>query len=80
MYAAHAIDIAADDAKVAASIAKAKCGDTASAATGAMVQYHGGIGYTWEHDAHFYLKRSKRLEYAFGDAAQHRERIATLVL
>jgi acyl-CoA dehydrogenase len=79
-YAAYAIDVQADDAQLAASIAKAKAGDTASAATGAMVQYHGGIGYTWEHDAHFYLKRSKRLEYAYGDASQHRERIASLVL
>jgi acyl-CoA dehydrogenase len=79
-YAAHAQDVDAPDRQVAASIAKAKAGDTANAATSAMIQYHGGIGYTWEHDAHFYLKRAKRLEYAFGDAAQHRERIAGLVL
>ena len=45
-----------------------------------MIQYHGGIGYTWEHDTHFYFKRSKRLEGAYGDAAQHRERIAQLVI
>ena len=64
----------------AASVAKVKAGDTASATTGAMIQYHGGIGYTWEHDSHFYLKRSKRLEYQFGDASQHRERIAGLML
>ena len=79
-YAAHAQDVDAADKQVAASIAKAKAGDTADAATSAMIQYHGGIGYTWEHDAHFYLKRAKRLEYAYGDAAQHRERIASLVL
>jgi acyl-CoA dehydrogenase len=79
-YAAHAQDVDAPDRRVAASIAKAKAGDTADAATSAMIQYHGGIGYTWEHDAHFYLKRAKRLEYAFGDASQHRERIASLVL
>ncbi len=80
LYAAYALDSCADDRQLAASIAKAKAGDVANAAVGAMIQYHGGIGYTWEHDAHFYFKRSKRLEYAFGDAAQHRERIATLVL
>ena len=80
LYAAHAQDVDRPDKAVAASIAKAKAGDTADAATSAMIQYHGGIGYTWEHDAHFYLKRSKRLEYAFGDAAQHRERIASLAL
>jgi len=79
-YAAHAQDVDAPDRQLAASIAKAKAGDTANAATSAMIQYHGGIGYTWEHDAHFYLKRAKRLEYAFGDAAQHRERIASLAL
>src|SRR3954470_11758182 len=79
-YAAYAVDVDAPDKTLAASIAKAKAGDTASTATGAMIQYHGGIGYTWEHDAHFYLKRAKRLEYAFGDATQHRERIATLAI
>ncbi|MCW2543873.1 MAG: putative acyl-CoA dehydrogenase, partial [Frankiales bacterium] len=46
----------------------------------AMIQYHGGIGYTWEHDSHFYLKRAKRQEYAFGDASQHRERIARIAV
>jgi acyl-CoA dehydrogenase len=80
LYAAHAQDIDAPDKELAASIAKAKAGDTASSATGAMIQYHGGIGYTWEHDAHFYLKRAKRLEYAYGDASQHRERIAALAI
>jgi acyl-CoA dehydrogenase len=80
LYAAHAQDVDAPDKTLAASIAKAKAGDTASTATGAMIQYHGGIGYTWEHAAHFYLKRAKRLEYAFGDATQHRERIAALAL
>ena len=80
LYAAYALDSGADDSQLAASIAKAKAGDVANAAVGAMIQYHGGIGYTWEHHAHFLFKRSKRLEYAFGDAAQHRERIATLVV
>ena len=80
LYAAHAQDIDAPDKVLATSIAKAKAGDTASASTSAMIQYHGGIGYTWEHDSHFYLKRAKRLEYAFGDASQHRERIASIVL
>ena len=79
-YAAHAFDIEAPDRQLAASIAKAKAGDMASESTGAMIQYHGGIGYTWEHDSHFYFKRAKRLEYAFGDASQHRERIASLTL
>ncbi|MCU1586562.1 MAG: acyl-CoA dehydrogenase protein, partial [Frankiales bacterium] len=82
-YAAHAFDLVDMDTpsqQLAASIAKAKAGDVANESTGAMIQYHGGIGYTWEHDSHFYFKRAKRLEYAFGDASQHRERIASLTL
>ena len=80
LYAAHAQDVDATDRRLAASIAKAKATDAADAATSAMIQYHGGIGYTWEHDAHFSFKRCKRLQFAYGDAAQHRERIASLVL
>ena len=79
-YAAHAADIGADDRRLAASIAKAKASEVADAAVSAMIQFHGGIGYTWEHDTHFYFKRSKRLEGAYGDVAQHRERIARLVV
>ncbi|MGI8536371.1 MAG: acyl-CoA dehydrogenase family protein [Mycobacteriales bacterium] len=79
-YAAHAADVDAADRRLAASIAKSKAADVSRDATGAMIQYHGGIGYTWEHDTHFYFKRSKRLEAAYGDAVQHRERIARLVI
>ena len=79
-YAAHAIDARLPDATLAVSVAKSKASDVARDATAAMIQFHGGIGYTWEHDAHFYFKRAKRLEYAYGDAAQHRERIAGLLL
>jgi acyl-CoA dehydrogenase len=79
-YAAYAVDADRPDKTVAVSIAKSKAADTARKATSDMIQYHGGIGYTWEHDAHFYFKRAKRLEYAYGDAAQHRERIASILL
>ena len=44
------------------------------------LQIHGGVGFTWEYDVHFYLKRGKLLEYAFGDASFHRERVAHIVL
>jgi acyl-CoA dehydrogenase len=80
MYAAYALDAARDDAALAVSIAKSKAADTARRATSDMIQYHGGIGFTWEHDAHFSFKRAKRQEYAYGDAAQHRERIARLLI
>jgi alkylation response protein AidB-like acyl-CoA dehydrogenase len=78
LYAAHALDVGLPDAELAASVAKSKAGATAKQVTGAMIQFHGGIGFTWEHDAHFYFKRAKRLAAAYGDVAQHRERIAAL--
>ncbi len=80
LYAAHAADVDAADKQVAASIAKAKASDVAFEVTGAMIQYHGGIGYTWEHHAHFYFKRANRLQHTWGDASQHRERIARLLI
>jgi acyl-CoA dehydrogenase len=79
-YAAHAIDANLPDAALAVSVAKSKASDVARDVTAAMIQFHGGIGYTWEHDAHLFFKRAKRLEYAFGDSATHRERIARLVV
>lgn len=79
-YAAYALDVGAPDASAAVCIAKAKASDTGREMGSALIQYLGGIGYTWEHDAHFSFKRSKRQEYAYGDSAQHRERLAQLVL
>ena len=79
-YAAHALDAGLPDASLAVSVAKAKATDAARDTTAAMIQFHGGIGYTWEHDAHLFFKRAKRIEYQYGDAATHRERIARLVV
>ncbi len=80
LYAAHAIDTERDDWELAVSVAKAKANDAARDVTAAMIQFHGGIGYTWEHDAHFFFKRAKRQEYAYGSASEHRERIAVLTV
>ena len=80
LYAAHAVDVGADDAALAVAVAKAKAGDAAVASTGAMIQYHGGIGYTWEHEAHLFYKRAKRLAGQWGDAGAHRARIAELTI
>jgi alkylation response protein AidB-like acyl-CoA dehydrogenase len=80
LYAAHAVDVALEDADLAVAVAKAKCSDAAVAATGAMIQYHGGIGYTWEHEAHFFYKRAKRLAGIAGTADTHRARIAELTI
>jgi alkylation response protein AidB-like acyl-CoA dehydrogenase len=80
LYAAHAVDAGLDGADLAVAVAKAKASDTAVAATAAMIQYHGGIGYTWEHEAHFYYKRAKRLAGQFGDADAQRAAIAALTI
>ena len=80
LYAAHAIDAGLPDAALAVAVAKSKASATAKLASAAMIQFHGGIGFTWEHDAHFYFKRAKRLGAAFGDAEFHRERIVQLLM
>src|SRR5205085_12534696 len=73
--------IAADhpDASVAASTAKVWCSDAARRVMASGLQVHGGIGFTWEHDLHLYLKRCQLDEVSFGDAAFHRERLARLL-
>jgi alkylation response protein AidB-like acyl-CoA dehydrogenase len=43
------------------------------------LQVHGGIGFTWEHDMHLFVKRAQLDQVSFGDAAFHRDRIATLL-
>jgi alkylation response protein AidB-like acyl-CoA dehydrogenase len=45
-----------------------------------MIQYHGGIGYTWEHEAHLFYKRAKRLAGQWGDSGTQRARIAELTI
>jgi len=46
----------------------------------ASIQVHGGIGFTWEHDLHFFLKRGRANAVTFGDARWHRKRVADAVL
>ena len=43
------------------------------------LQVHGGIGFTWEHDLHLFLKRAQLDQVSFGDAAHHRARLAALL-
>ncbi|MBI2169438.1 MAG: acyl-CoA/acyl-ACP dehydrogenase [Actinobacteria bacterium] len=73
--------IAEDDPRrtLAASVAKAATGDCQRFVTREGIQLLGGIGYTWEHDMHLYVKRAKANDALFGTAGQHRERIAKLV-
>jgi alkylation response protein AidB-like acyl-CoA dehydrogenase len=74
-YAAWAHDAGADDAEMAASVAKAYVGDATRKVCGEAIQVHGGIGFTWEYDLHIYFKRAKALETMYGDADYHRELI-----
>jgi alkylation response protein AidB-like acyl-CoA dehydrogenase len=82
MYAASVADEgtgAADELKIAASVAKAFCSDAYLFCAGENIQIHGGIGFTWEHDAHLYFKRAKSSELMFGDPQYHRNRLAALL-
>ena len=75
-YAAYALANDLPDASVAASVAKAAANDAERFANQNSLQLHGGIGFTWEHDLHLWLKRGKALEWSYGDADFHRRRIA----
>ncbi|MEV0855307.1 acyl-CoA dehydrogenase family protein [Nocardia fluminea] len=78
-YAAATLAADDADATVAAGVAQAFCGDLAVLAGEEAVQLHGGMGMTWEHPAHLYLKRAKADQIAFGTGGAHRSRLAELV-
>jgi alkylation response protein AidB-like acyl-CoA dehydrogenase len=65
-----------DELPVVASLAKAYCSEAYFHAAAENIQIHGGIGFTWEHDAHLYFKRAKSSELLFGDPTYHRELLA----
>jgi alkylation response protein AidB-like acyl-CoA dehydrogenase len=75
-YAAWAAVEESAEVPVAASLAKATCSDAYFRAAADNIQIHGGIGFTWEHDAHLYFKRAKSSQLFLGDAAYHREHLA----
>jgi alkylation response protein AidB-like acyl-CoA dehydrogenase len=74
-YASWAMAEDSDDRAKAVSMAKSFCGDASRFVCNEGIQIHGGIGFTWELGLHFYLRRAKVLEYSYGDAAYHRERV-----
>lgn len=76
--AADALATDSPDAPLAVAVAQAYCGRVAVHAAEECVQLHGGIGMTWEHPAHLYLKRAKSDEIALGSTGSHRERLAAL--
>jgi len=78
-YAAACLATGSADAPVAVALAKAYCSEVAVQAAQECVQMHGGIGFTWEHPAHLFLKRAKADSIAFGTADAHRAALASLV-
>ena len=76
--ALQAIDEDSDEVSILASLAKAKCGQTASLATAEGIQMHGGIGMTDEFDIGFFIKRWRTLNQQLGDYRYHLDRFATL--
>lgn len=67
-------------APVAVSMAKTYASDSYREVGNLAIQVHGGIGFTWDENIHFYYKRAKASELMFGDATYHRERIAKLIV
>jgi alkylation response protein AidB-like acyl-CoA dehydrogenase len=78
-YAAACLASGSPDARVAVALAKAYCSEVAVNAAQECVQMHGGIGFTWEHPAHLYLKRAKADSIGFGTPDAHRAALASLV-
>jgi alkylation response protein AidB-like acyl-CoA dehydrogenase len=80
LWAAWALDHEPETAPLAASVAKAYASDAGRRVTASALQVHGGIGFTWEHDLHFLLKRAHSNARMYGDARWHRDRVAEAVL
>ena len=78
LYAAWALDHEPENAALAASMAKSYATEAGWRVPAAALQVHGGIGFTWEHDLHFFLKRGRANLHAFGDPRWHRRRVAEL--
>jgi alkylation response protein AidB-like acyl-CoA dehydrogenase len=79
-FAGWCADAEPESLPAAASMAKAYSSDAGWRVCGSALQVHGGIGFTWEHDLHFYLKRAKTNAMLYGSAREHRDRVAELSL
>jgi alkylation response protein AidB-like acyl-CoA dehydrogenase len=75
-YGAWTADAQPEELELAASMAKAYSSDAGWRVCSSSLQVHGGIGFTWEHDLHFFLKRAKVDALLWGSASEHRERVA----
>ena len=79
IYAAAAVAEDSPEVPTVAALVKALASDTYFHVAAENIQIHGGIGFTWEHDAHLYFKRAKSSELFLGDGNYHRERLATRI-
>jgi alkylation response protein AidB-like acyl-CoA dehydrogenase len=75
-WGAWTADAEPERLELAASMAKAYASDAGWRVCSSSLQVHGGIGFTWEHDLHFFLKRAKVDALLWGSASEHRERVA----
>lgn len=75
-HAAWALDEDPAEAELAVPLAKSYCSEAYFRAAADTIQIHGGIGFTWEHNAHLYFKRAKATQLMLGDPGHHRRRLA----
>jgi alkylation response protein AidB-like acyl-CoA dehydrogenase len=78
-YAGWAASEDNDELATVAPLAKSYCSEANFFCASENIQIHGGIGFTWEHDAHLYFKRAKSSQLLFGDPAYHRARLGDLL-
>ena len=78
-WAAWCVDEHHPDASIAASTAKAWCAEAGPRVIDTGLQIHGGVGFTWDHVLHLYLKRANLDQMTFGSARFHRDRLAKLL-
>ena len=78
-FAVWALATGSDEFELAAALAKAHCSQAYFRVAADNIQLHGGIGFTWEHDAHLYFKRAKSTELLLGAPASQRNRLADLI-
>jgi alkylation response protein AidB-like acyl-CoA dehydrogenase len=78
-YAAWAVGAGDPEASAASSAAKVWCSEASRRVMGSALQVHGGIGFTWEHDLHLYVKRAQLDQISYGDADAHRDRLARIL-
>lgn len=79
-YAAMTVDVGDADRPRAVHVAKATAGEAARRAAKDGIQIHGGIGYTWEHDLHLFMRRAIGTESFFGTTGWHHDRLADLLM